>query len=83
LTAETRGHLLPGLHYRIFTKTPDGDTQVMSYATNSSIFGGKSFTAQLNLSEIGNPLVIIFAADVQQGVTLDRTSWHIIILREN
>lgn len=83
LTAETRGHLLPGLHYRILSKTPDGDTRVVSYATNSSIFGGKSFTAQLNLSEIGNPLVIIFAADVQQEVTLDRTSWHIIILREN
>lgn len=82
LTAETRRPLFPGLRYRLLVKLPSGETLTADWPGSATRTGPASFTMQLNLDEIGDPDVMGFAADVQQGATLDRTGWHFAILRD-
>ncbi len=80
LTALTDGHLLPGLDYHIMVKTPDGQTD--NYNMGPLVWwGANSFTAQVDLASLGNPIMIGFSAEVKQKITLDRTAWNFVILR--
>ncbi len=81
LTADVRGRLLPGLTYRIWLKTPDGNTYSFDLRDSQVSPYFSSFTAQVDISEIGDPSVLGIAAEVRRGVTLDRTGWSFLILR--
>lgn len=81
LSANTRGALLRELRYKLMVKLPDGRTLVFSYPGSAIRTGSNTFSANLNLSDLGNTQVLGFAAEVQEGVTLDRTGWHFIILK--
>ncbi len=82
LTMMTRGRLLPGLNYVISLKTTDGKTHKVTIAPTPKFLLDHSFTYQVNLADLGNPDVLGFEAEVQQGVVLDRSAWHFIILRD-
>lgn len=82
LTADTRGRLLPGLTYRIVLKTPQGKTYTYSLKDAQMSRYFSSFTAQVNLPDLDNPAVLGIAAEVRQGVVLDRTGWSFLILRD-
>jgi LmbE family N-acetylglucosaminyl deacetylase/GT2 family glycosyltransferase len=82
LTADTRGWLLPGLQYRIRVKTPDGQTFIYTQKNSRFSIFRRSFTARLDLAEMGDPGVISFSADILQGVTLDRTGWYFLKLED-
>jgi LmbE family N-acetylglucosaminyl deacetylase len=82
LTADARGPLIPGLQYRILIKTPEGRTTIYIHNESGRFSLKRSFTAHIDLAELGNPGVISFAADVQQGLTLERTGWYFIELQD-
>lgn len=81
LTARTRGPLLPGLHYRLLIKFPDGRTGVFTWPGLAERLDRTSFGLHLNLSQMGDPPVLGFAVEVRQQATLDRSGWHFVILR--
>jgi LmbE family N-acetylglucosaminyl deacetylase len=80
LLAETDGPFLPGLRYRILVKLPDGQTLVFTWPFAGDRLSDTIFMVHLHLSELGDPPVLGFAAEVQQRVTLDRTSWRFLSL---
>jgi hypothetical protein len=82
LTAQTRGSLVPGLQYRILLKTPDGVTRFYKLTSPEASAFFNSFTINLDLSELGDPFVLSFAAEVSRGAVLDQTSWNMVILHE-
>jgi len=82
LTAETRQPLFPGLRYRLLVKLPNGETRSATWPGSAIRTGRSTFTFQLDLAEIGDPEVLGFAAEVRQGATLDRTSWHFVTLQD-
>jgi LmbE family N-acetylglucosaminyl deacetylase len=82
LTVDTRGPLIPGLQYRILVKTPDGSTHIFRYTEPKYAPFQSSFTARIDLAEFGRPPVLAFSADVQQGLTLERTGWYFIELND-
>lgn len=81
LTAEARGPLVPGVHYRILVKTPGGQTRIFTSRSPEMALNYRSFTVQIDLEELGEPPVLAMAADAQQTVTLDRTGWYFLALR--
>jgi hypothetical protein len=83
LTANTRGHLLPGLEYRILVKTPQGETQVYTLQSTRVTRLFSSFSATIDLLEIGSPASIGFSAEVRQGAVLDRTGCPFLVLRDD
>lgn len=82
ITLETRGNRIPSLNYRIYAKTPDGETYTYLQTSPESILTRRTFSVRLDLAELDHPPVIAFAADVSQGVTLDRTGWHFLELKD-
>ena len=82
LTAETRSPLLPGLKYRLRVKLSDGETRVVTWPGSAIRTGSSTYSLQINLDDISNVYALGFAADVQQGMTLDRTGWHFMVLRD-
>lgn len=90
LTAETRHALFPGVRYTLMVKLPNGDTLTATWPGNASRLSANTFTFPLNLDEIDNqeaeeetPLsMLAFAAEVRQGIVLDRTAWHFIMLSD-
>jgi len=80
LGAQTRGKLLPELKYSITIKTPDGTTRVVDCSKTANHLSIDMFFTTIDLSQIGNPAVIGFSADVSQEMVLDRTAWHFITL---
>jgi hypothetical protein len=82
LTAETRSPLLPGLKYRLRVKLSDGKTKVVTWPGSAIRTGSSTFSIQLNLDEISDVYALGFAADVHQGMTLDRTGWHFMVLKD-
>jgi LmbE family N-acetylglucosaminyl deacetylase len=82
LTADTRGALIPGFHYRILVKTPEGQTHIFKHSENGRLPFQRSFTARIDLAELGSPAVLAIAADVQQGITLERTGWYFMEMQE-
>jgi len=82
LTAETRSPLLPGLKYRLRVKLSDGETRVVTWPGSAIRTGRSTYSLQINLDDISNVYALGFAADVQQGMTLDRTGWHFMVLRD-
>jgi LmbE family N-acetylglucosaminyl deacetylase len=82
LSVETRGSRIPNLNYRIYVKTPDGETLTFTLNSPESILTRRTFSVRLDLAELDNPLVIAFSADVTQQVTLDRTGWHFLELKD-
>jgi LmbE family N-acetylglucosaminyl deacetylase/glycosyltransferase involved in cell wall biosynthesis len=82
LTVETRGSRIPSFQYRIFIKTPDGETLTFTKHSPESILTRKTFSVRIDLADLDNPPVIAFAADVVQRVTLDRTGWHFLELKD-
>ena len=82
LTAETRSPLLPGLKYRLRVKLSDGETKVVTWPGSAIRTGSSAYSLQINLDDISNVYALGFAADVQQGMTLDRTGWHFMVLRD-
>ena len=81
LSASTRGALLRELDYKLMVKLLDGRTLVYIYPGTAVRSGSNTFSVTLNLSDLGNTQVLGFAAEVQEGVTLDRTGWHFVILQ--
>jgi nitrogen fixation protein len=82
LTADIHGHLLPGLQYRILVKSPHGETKTFQMRNSDLALAASSFTAQVDLSELEDPPVLGFTADIWHGVVLDRTGWYFLVLRE-
>ena len=80
LGAQTRGKLLPELKYSITIKTPDGTTRVVDCSKTANHLSTNTFFTTIDLTQIGNPAVIGFSADVSQEMVLDRTAWHFINL---
>jgi hypothetical protein len=78
LTVEARGNLIPGLQYRILVKTPEGKTEVFTYTPGNKLIPGRSFLAQLDLAQLGNPPVVAFSADVQRQFLIERTGWYFL-----
>jgi hypothetical protein len=83
LSAYTHGSLLNGLDYQLIVKLPDGRTQVSHWPGSAIRTGLKSYALKVKISELTEPLVLGFAAEVKQGTTLDRSSWHFVILRND
>lgn len=82
VTADTRGRMIPGLKYRIMIKTPDGSTSIYNHEFEDRFINTRSFSAKIDLAGLGNPSVLAVAADIQQGMTLDRTGWYFIELKD-
>jgi LmbE family N-acetylglucosaminyl deacetylase len=82
LTAETRSPLLPGLRYRFQLKLSNGITKIVTWPGSAIRTGSSTYSLQVNLEEIKDVIALGFAADVQQGVTLDRTGWRFLVLRD-
>jgi LmbE family N-acetylglucosaminyl deacetylase/glycosyltransferase involved in cell wall biosynthesis len=82
LSVETRGNRIPSLNYRIFVKTPDGQTLTFTQTSPESILTQRTFSVRLDLAELENPSVIAFSGEVTQQVTLDRTGWHFLELKD-
>jgi LmbE family N-acetylglucosaminyl deacetylase len=82
LTAQTRSPLLPGLKYRLRVKLSDGETRTVTWPGSAIRTGSSTYSFQINLDEISNVYALGFAADVQQGMTLDRTGWRFMVLRD-
>ncbi len=82
LMAQTEGPLLPGLQYRILIKLPDGHSEVLTWPGTGQRLGASTFIVHLDLNELDDPQVVGFAAEVRQQVTLDRTGWRFLILRD-
>jgi len=82
LKAETRGTLMAGMQYRILIKTSDGDTIVYTPNNSEMILGARSFSIIIHLEELGEPEVLGFAAEVHNGITLDRSGWNLVVLRD-
>ncbi len=80
LTADMRCHLLPGVDYRILVKYPNGETY--TFRKSEVIKNYRSFSARLDLPDVGDPLVLGFSAEVWQRATLDRTGWYFTVLRK-
>jgi LmbE family N-acetylglucosaminyl deacetylase/glycosyltransferase involved in cell wall biosynthesis len=80
--AETRGRLLPVFSYRIYIKSPDGKTITVNCTPSDQHMGRNTFFTKISLSEMNNPSVLGFSAEVQKRfVILDRTAWHFVIMR--
>jgi LmbE family N-acetylglucosaminyl deacetylase len=82
LTVETRGTRIPTFNYRIYIKTPDGETYTFNQNSPESILTRSTFSVRIDLAEFENPPVLAFAADVTQRVTIDRTGWHFLELKD-
>jgi LmbE family N-acetylglucosaminyl deacetylase len=82
LTANARGKLIPGLKYRIMVKTPDGRTYNFWHTGEGQFIAPRSFSARIDLSELEDPGVLAFAADVQQRITFERTGWYFIEVKD-
>ncbi len=81
LTAKTRGRLLPGLSYMFYVKTLDGHTRTITFRAEDALAARNGFTISLDMNELGPVPVVGFAAEVKEGVTLDRTGWRFIVLQ--
>jgi LmbE family N-acetylglucosaminyl deacetylase/glycosyltransferase involved in cell wall biosynthesis len=81
LTADTRGVLIPGFQYRILIKLPDGTNRTYFTHSPEMTLTRSSFMVQLDMQELGDPPVLGFSADILQGVTMDRTGWYFVLLR--
>ena len=80
LTVDTRGQIGSKLHYRILLKFSDGSTRLLTSRIPEVNMKSTSITTKIDLSEISDPPLLAFAADVSQGVTLDRTGWYFVHL---
>jgi hypothetical protein len=81
LTAETRGRLMPGLSYLFYVKTLDGRTRTITFRAEAAQTTRNGFTISLDMNDLGPVPVVGFAAEVKEGVTLDRTGWRFIVLQ--
>jgi LmbE family N-acetylglucosaminyl deacetylase/glycosyltransferase involved in cell wall biosynthesis len=81
VAAATRGELLPDLHYRIHFKLTDGTTKTCDLALDGLRLGPSTYACALDVSPLQVPTVIGFQAEVDKGVTLDRSGWHFLLLR--
>lgn len=82
LKADTRGKLVAGMQYRILIKTSDGDTRVYTPNSSEMVLGASSFSVIIHLDDLGEPEVLGFAAEVRNGITLDRSGWNFVVLRD-
>ena len=81
LAASTRGSLQPEFYYKLMVKLPDGRTLTSSYPGLALRSARNTFSLSLNLSDLGYPQVLGFAAEIENSATLDRTGWHFVILQ--
>jgi hypothetical protein len=81
LTANTRGRLLPGLHYRILVKSPGGVTTIYNQNSAQVTLTSRSISAHIDLAEMDDPAFLGFEAEVREGVALDRTGWSFASLQ--
>jgi LmbE family N-acetylglucosaminyl deacetylase/glycosyltransferase involved in cell wall biosynthesis len=79
--AKTRGQMVTGFNYLIYIKTPGGQTLTINCNSSDHRISKNAFYEKISLSELGNPQVLGFSAEVQERLTLDRTAWHFVILR--
>ena len=66
-------------------KVPTSDQPVTAFPNEQalkSVLGNNTFGTCLNLTDLGNPAVLGFYAEVRQGMVLDRTAWHFVIIQD-
>jgi LmbE family N-acetylglucosaminyl deacetylase len=78
LTVATRGALVPGLHYAILVKAPNGRSLRLQFPGQAVRTGRARLTAAVDLDALGKPAVLAVQAEVRNGATLDRSGWYLI-----
>jgi LmbE family N-acetylglucosaminyl deacetylase len=73
--------ILPDLDCTLYLKLPDGRTEKLALDPTGSVFASRNILAQIDLANLGNPSVIAFAAQIEQGgFIVSKTGWHILVL---
>ncbi|HEX9331905.1 MAG TPA: PIG-L family deacetylase, partial [Anaerolineales bacterium] len=82
LDLQMKRDILPDLDCTLRLKLTDGRTNTMDLHPIGSIFSSRDFVAQVDLTALGNPSVVAFAAEIRQGGFLvSKTGWHILVLK--
>ena len=81
LDLQVQRDIFPVLRCVVYLKLPDGQTKEIDLKPIGSVFATREFIAQLDLSALGNPSVLAFAAQIKQGgMLIVKTGWHILVL---
>jgi LmbE family N-acetylglucosaminyl deacetylase len=82
LNLDVRRDMLPDEKCTLFVKLPNGQTESIKLIPTGSIFSSRVYSANVDLTSLGNPSVLAFAAEVKQGgILLSKTGWHMLILK--
>jgi LmbE family N-acetylglucosaminyl deacetylase/glycosyltransferase involved in cell wall biosynthesis len=74
--------ILPDLDCTLYLKLPDGRTEKLALDPIGSVFASRDILAQIDLANLGNPSVIAFAAQIEQGgFIVSKTGWHVLVLK--
>jgi len=81
LDLAVRRDILPDEQCILYVKLPNGETEKIKLMPTGSIFSSRGFSAQVDLTALGNPSVLAFAAEITQGgVLVSKTGWHMLVL---
>jgi len=81
LNLDVRRDVLPDVKCTLYVKLPNGQTERINLTPTGSIFSSRVYLGQVDLTTLGNPSVLAFAAEIKQGgVLLSKTGWHMLIL---
>lgn len=81
LDLQVQRNLFPDLRCVVYLKLPNGLTKEIDLKPIGSVFAARDFIAHLDLTALGNPSVLAFAAQIKQGgVLIVKTGWHILVL---
>lgn len=82
LAPQMKRDILPDLDCTVYLKLPDGRTNRLYLTPINSVFSPREFGVQVDLSTLGDPSVIAFAAEIKQGgIIVSKTGWHILVLK--
>ena len=81
LDLAVRRDILPDEQCILYVKLPNGETEKIKLMPTGSIFSSVGYSAQVDLTALGNPSVLAFAAEITQGgVLVSKTGWHMLVL---
>jgi LmbE family N-acetylglucosaminyl deacetylase len=81
LNLDVRRDVLPDVKCTLYVKLPNGQTERINLTPTGSIFSSRVYSGQVDLTTLGNPSVLAFAAEIKQGgVLISKTGWHMLIL---
>ncbi|HLO18169.1 MAG TPA: PIG-L family deacetylase [Anaerolineales bacterium] len=81
LDLQMKRDILPDLDCTLYLKLPDGQTKKMNLVPIGPLFSSRDFVAQIDITTLGKPSVLAFAAEVRQGrFLISKTGWHILVL---